>query len=296
MDFDVYSVMLNVAARGLENQTIQPGDWFDEEGILMCGTCGEARQHMVTAAAPTDKEPERVLRFKAVRGCRCEREREEAEKQKELDRKAMERVDRLRKASLMDEKLKKASFSSFQTTKHNARNLKLCRRYAEAFNEMVAKNQGVIFWGDVGTGKSFAAACIANYLLDRGVPVIMTSLVKLLEIIQGGEERESDIISRMNSAKLVIFDDLGAERNTDYALEKIYNIIDSRSRRELPMILTTNLSITEMQEEGDRRYSRIYDRIFETCYPMQFTGTSWRKKSASRRFEEMERLLNGEGG
>lgn len=295
MGFDAYTIMLQVAKRGLANQTIQPGDWFDEDGVLMCGKCGEARQQTVTSAAPSDDDPNRILTFKAVRPCRCDRDREAAEKQQELDRKAMERVDRLRKASLMDEKLKKASFSNFQTTKHNARNLKLCKRYAEAFDEMVAKNQGLIFWGDVGTGKSFAAACIANYLLDRGVPVIMTSLVKLLEIIQGGEERESDIISRMNSAKLVIFDDLGAERNTDYALEKIYNIIDSRSRRELPMVLTTNLSIAEMQDEGDRRYSRIYDRIFETCYPMQFTGTSWRKKSASRRFEEMERLL-GEGG
>lgn len=122
--------------------------------------------------------------------------------------------------------------------------------------------------------------------------VMMTSLVKLLELIQGGEEKESDIIARMNSAKLVIFDDLGAERNTDYALEKIYNIIDSRYRRKLPMLLTTNLTIDEMKDEEDRRYSRIYDRIFETCYSMQFTGPSWRKKEASRRFTEMEKLFD----
>ena len=115
---------------------------------------------------------------------------------------------------------------------------------------------------------------------------------KLLELIQGGEEKESDIIARMNSAKLVIFDDLGAERNTDYALEKIYNIIDSRYRRKLPMLLTTNLTIDEMKDEEDRRYSRIYDRIFETCYSMQFTGPSWRKKEASRRFTEMEKLFD----
>ena len=96
----------------------------------------------------------------------------------------------------------------------------------------------------------------------------------------------------MNSAKLVIFDDLGAERNTDYALEKIYNIIDSRYRRKLPMLLTTNLTIDEMKDEEDRRYSRIYDRIFETCYSMQFTGPSWRKKEANRRFTEMEKLFD----
>ena len=123
-------------------------------------------------------------------------------------------------------------------------------------------------------------------LIDRHTCAVM------LELIQGGEEKESDIIARMNSAKLVIFDDLGAERNTDYALEKIYNIIDSRYRRKLPMLLTTNLTIDEMKDEEDRRYSRIYDRIFETCYSMQFTGPSWRKKEASRRFTEMEKLFD----
>ena len=62
------------------------------------------------------------------------------------------------------------------------------------------------------------------------------------------------------------------------------------------MLLTTNLTIDEMKEETDRRYSRIYDRIFEVCYPMQFTGKSWRKKTANQRFQEMEALLSENDG
>ena len=98
-------------------------------------------------------------------------------------------------------------------------------------------------------------------------------------------------MNRLGYAKLVIFDDLGAERGTDYALEKVYNIVDSRYRKSLPMILTTNLTIEEMKSEVDMRYRRIYDRVFETCYPMQFTGPSWRMKEASRRYKDMEELL-----
>ena len=290
--FDPQTILPRIAAQGLERQEIRPGDWFDDDGMLMCGKCGEPRQGMVTVSAPMEGNPENKLTFKATRSCKCDRDKEAAEKQAEQNKKDMERVARLKKASLVDEKFREASFDSFQVTKYNARNLKLCRRYAEAFDEMVSKNQGLIFWGSVGTGKSFAAACIANHLLNRGIPVMMTSLVELLKLIQDGEARESDIIARMNSAKLVIFDDLGAERNTDYALEKIYNIIDSRYRRKLPMLLTTNLTIDEMKEEEDRRYSRIYDRIFETCYSKQFTGPSWRKKEASRRFTEMEKLFD----
>ena len=293
--FNPYEMMQGIAANGLRNQTVNPGDYVDEDGMLVCGVCHERRQNYIQVSSPTDEDPERKLPLKVTCQCRCDREREAAEKKAEEDKKAMERVSRLKKASLMDEKFREATFSAFRVDKDNARNLKLCKRFVDAFDEMVAKNQGLLLWGDVGTGKTYIAACVANALLEKGVPVVITSLVKLLEINQSGEDRESDIIARMNSAKLVIFDDLGAERSTDYALEKVYNIIDSRYRRKLPMIVTTNLTIEEMKSETDRRYTRIYDRVFEVCYPMQFTGVSWRKKAANSRFKEMERLLDDGG-
>lgn len=292
--FDGQGFLRRIAANGLENQQVNPGDYVDEEGFLVCGTCKERRQHNITLPTFTQGGEETTVTMKVICLCRCEREKEAEEKKREQAQKDMERVARLRKASLVDEKFREAEFSEFQVTKYNARNLKLCQRYVSGFDEMFEKNQGLVFWGDVGTGKSYAAACIANELLSRGVPVVMTSLVKILEIVQAGEEKESDIISRLNSARLVIFDDLGAERNTDYALEKIYNIIDSRYRSKKPMLLTTNLTIDEMKQEVDRRYSRIYDRIFEVCYPMQFYGQSWRKKAANQRFQEIEALLGGD--
>ena len=294
MNSDPYSMLKTIADRVIANQKVNPGDTYDADGCLTCGVCKRPRQKFIMVAAPTDAEPERKMRMKVTTQCDCEVAKENAEKRLKEDQDAMEKVMRLRKASLMDAKFKGATFDNFSVTKSNERNLKLCKRYATAFDAMLEKSQGLILWGNVGTGKSFAAACIANYLLDRGVPVIMTSLVKLLELIQGGEEKETDILARLNSAKLVNLDDLGAERNTGYALEKIYNIVDSRYRRQKPMIFTTNLTVAEMQEETDIRYSRIYDRVFEVCYPMQFIGQSWRMKTASRRFDEMEQLLNGE--
>lgn len=203
----------------------------------------------------------------------------------------MESIQKLRSVSLMDERFSGANFGQYKVTRYNEQNTKLCKRYATKFDLMLEKNQGLIFWGDVGTGKSFAAASIANYLLEHKVPVVMTSLVEILKAIQEGSSMESEIIARMNRAKLLILDDLGAERSTDYALEKVYNIIDIRYRRKLPMILTTNLTIDAMKKETDIRYKRIYDRIFENCYPMQWTGPSWRKQEAARRFNDMMHLL-----
>lgn len=289
--FNPYAIMKTVAANGLRNQTRNDGDYEGENGVLICGKCGEPRQRFMLFDDPTDDDPEHKSELKVVTMCRCEREEEEREKRKEEAAKDMEKIQRLRNASLLDEKLRGATFDAFKLTKYNERNLKLCRRYAMKFDQMVEKDQGLIFWGSVGTGKSFAAACIANYLLDRKVPVVMTSFVKLLEVFQSGRDEETSILNRLGYAKLVIFDDLGAERGTDYALEKVYNIVDSRYRKSLPMILTTNLTIEDMKSEVDMRYRRIYDRVFETCYPMQFTGPSWRMKEASRRYKDMEELL-----
>ncbi len=286
-----YVFMKSIAENGLRAQVRNPDDYVDEDGLLICGKCGEPRQRFMEIEDPTDDDPKHKSELKVVTMCRCERDEEERKKRKEEAAKDMEKIQRLRMASLLDEKLSGATFEAFKATSYNARNLKLCKRYAMKFDQMVEKNQGLIFWGSVGTGKSYAAACIANYLLNRKVPVVMTSFVKLLEVFQSGRDEETAILNRLGYAKLVIFDDLGAERGTDYALEKVYNIVDSRYRKNLPMILTTNLTIEEMKSEVDMRYRRIYDRVFETCYPMQFTGPSWRMKEASRRYKDMEDLL-----
>lgn len=292
---NLYEMIKKIAANGLTRQKVNPGDYADKEGLLVCGVCHERRQDFIMVDAPTVEEPERQLPVKVAVNCRCDREREEEKKRRDANEKAMERVRRLRSDSLIDEKFREATFNTFRETKDNTENLKLCRMYVRDFDKMVKRNQGLILWGDVGTGKSYAAACIANELLSNGVPVAVLSLVKLLGAIQDGEYRESDTVELMNSAKLVIFDDLGSERSTDYALEKVYSIIDSRYRRKLPMIVTTNLTIEEMKEETDRRYKRIYDRVFEVCSPMQFTGRSWRKRTANSRFQEMEKWAKGGG-
>jgi DNA replication protein DnaC len=122
----------------------------------------------------------------------------------------------------------------------------------------------------------------------------MTSFVKILETIHFDPDEEYDLFEKLCRADLLILDDLGAERETSYALEKVYSIIDTRNSRSLPIILTTNLSVDEMNSETNMRHARIYDRILGTCYPIQFTGPSWRKKSAYERFEEMKQFLENE--
>lgn len=276
-----------LAARGVNSQKKNPGDYEDQDGLLVCGKCGHRKQTYVNL--PTG-EDSLFARTKVACQCRCELAAAEEERKADEARKEMDRIASLRRMSLMDTRFSEASFDSFVENKYNAKILRLARRYVDKFDELVKKNQGLLFWGDVGTGKSFTAACIANALLERGVPVVMTSFIKLLDIVSKTGS-DAPILGQLEHAKLLIFDDLGAERNTQYALERVYNFIDSRYRSELPMLLTTNLTVHQMMNEQDTQYRRIYDRLLEVCYPVQFAGPSFRMKTANRRFEEMQALM-----
>lgn len=280
-----------LAQIGLENQKINDGDYYDKNGYLVCGKCNERRQ--CTQEFSTGEEGTCEV-VKVACKCKCEREKQEAEERVKQKREDVIIINKLKEASMMDERFVDATFENCKTNKYNQRNMNLCKRYATAFDKMLEKCQGLLFWGNVGTGKSYAAAAIANYLLEQKINVVMTSLTKILSLIDANRSEESAIGKKLQRAELVIFDDFGAERATDYALEKVYNIIDERYRTKLPMILTTNLTLNEMKTETDIRYARIFDRIFETCYPMQFTGPSWRKVTASNRFNEMKKFLEGE--
>ena len=154
------------------------GDYYDDEGFLVCGNCHTRRQVEVNMpdlkAVPFD--PKKKVRVKMPVSCRCRAERRKQEEQMLMQDREMKAAESLKRQSLMDERLRGISFDDFQQTKDNAYNLKLCLRYAKHFDEMLAKNQGLLFYGGVGTGKTFAAACIANHLLSLRVPVVMTCL------------------------------------------------------------------------------------------------------------------------
>lgn len=277
-------ILESVVKNAEKNNPREAGDYIGKDGLLYCGKCKTPRQCRVTWA----DSDERILPVL----CRCRKDAEDEKKMQKQHQQDMERIERLKKNSLMDEKFRSCTFDGLTITPDNRRQVKISRRYAEKFDELFSKNQGMLFWGGVGTGKTHLACCIGNYVMEHLHSVYATSFVKMLQ--QKAFKSEDDLetyIRRMNAASLVILDDLGAERGTDYALEIVYNVIDSRYRSGKPMIVTTNLSLDEMQNVSDIRYSRIYDRIFEVCYPVEFTGVSLRMKEAANRFDDMKSIL-----
>ena len=159
-----YDLMMPIVAGGLRKQVRKAVDYVDKNGILICGVCGNPRQKYIDVPNPDYEHTTKVL---TATNCFCEKE---AEIKAVEEKKRMENHDKIvkfRQLSMIDDKFRNVTFDLLQQNKYNERNLKLCRRYAERFDEMSASNQGLLLWGDVGLGKSWAAAAIANYLLAK---------------------------------------------------------------------------------------------------------------------------------
>ena len=90
-------------------------------------------------------------------------------------------------------------------------------------------------------------------------------------------EGKQNYLDSLNEFDLLVIDDLGIERNTEYVNELVYNIIDARYRSGKPMIITTNLKYSDLHNAEDTSKARIYSRIIEMCLPVLVGGEDRRK-------------------
>ena len=165
--------------------------------------------------------------------------------------------------------------------------------YVGNWEDMEADNIGYLLWGQVGTGKSYFAGCIANALMEREISVCMTNFALILNDLAASYKDRNEYIDRLCSFPLLILDDFGMERGTEYGLEQVYNVIDSRYRSGKPLIVTTNLTLEDLQKPEDTAHARIYDRLLEMCSPVRFAGGSFRKVTAQEKMERLKGLMNG---
>ncbi len=113
--------------------------------------------------------------------------------------------------------------------------------------------------------------------------VRMTNFALILNDLTASFEGRNEYTARLCRAPLLILDDFGMERGTKYGLEQVYNVIDSRYRSRRPLIVTTNLSLQDLQHPQDTAHARIYDRLLEMCAPIRFSGENFRRATAQDR-------------
>lgn len=258
---------------------LNDGDYKGENGLLYCGKCNTPKQTKITVLGKVHY-PYCI--------CKCEEERLNKEDEERKRNEFEKRVKDLRRAGFPDADMMKWNFANDDM--ENEQITKAMKRYVENFPELRKQGKGLLLYGNVGRGKTYAACEVANALIDKGYSVLVTNFSRILNTLQGSFDKQ-EYIDSLNDFSLLVIDDLGIERSTEYAKEQVYNIIDSRYRLGLPMIVTTNLSIDKIKNPADIENGRIYDRIIERCFPIEVKGQNRRHKAVRESYSDMKELL-----
>ena len=261
-------------------------DYIGEDGLLYCGKC-----HMPKEAYFDQELAQRFGMKTHPKECDCQRKvREQAEVLREQSRHE-ETVRDLKERCFSEKAMQEWNF---KRNHGEAKNTETARFYVKHWEEMKRDNIGLLFWGAVGTGKSFLAGCIANALLEQEIPVRMTNFAEVLNDLSSNFSEKNEYIKSLCRFPLLILDDFGMERGTEYGLEQIYAVIDGRYRSGKPLIVTTNLTLNELNNPRDTAHARIYDRLKEMCVPVKFSGESRRRVTAQEKLNRLKEQMKGE--
>lgn len=224
--------------------------------------------------------------------CKCDRE---IEKQKKRREKQME-IERLKRTCFNSMREWSYTFENYQGEENQS--LIIAKNFVEDYEKMKKENIGLLFYGSVGSGKTYLACSIANSLIEQyQISVKIRNFAQIINELQKSSfdfDKNAYIESLVNTSVLIL-DDLGIERDTSYAKEQVYNIVNSRYLKQKPTIFTTNLSYDTIQNCKDSvEYQRIYSRIIEMCIPVMVVGEDFRKFiQRDKLTRNKDRLLNG---
>ena len=256
----------------------EDGDYYSSsDGLLYCGKCHTQKETHTEINGTT---------FTVPCLCKCgEKEWDRKEKEWQEEQRRI-RIENLRVSGIADDSLRDVRFEDSD----GCENIQKCQAFVDHWDEIKAQHIGLLMSGPVGTGKTYAAACIANALIDRGVPVLMTNFPTILST---SKFEMNELVRQAMEYDLIIVDDLGVERDTEYSSETVYQFIDACDRRKKPMIVTTNLSLKDLRVQEGLRYKRIYDRVLKMCVPMVFTGESRRVEIRKAKANVLREIVFG---
>lgn len=272
----------HIVAAAEANAQIDSSD-YEMDGRMYCGKCSTPKEAILNLMGRERKVP--CL-------CQCASEARAAELTARKQQEEIDKLARIRSVGMSDRTQWESTFENADG--RNSEYLDFCKEYCDAWPQMFKENIGLLLWGGVGTGKSYAAACIANEILDQHhTEVMMTNFSRVLKGLFSAKDK-NQYIEDLVKYPLLIIDDLGVERSNEYTMEQVYGVIDARYRMKKPLIVTTNIPLQELQEPGDIAHERIFSRVLEMCMPVDFGDGDSRETIAASKWARAKEIIRGE--
>jgi len=264
--------------------SFDPETEYMKDGHAYCKTCHERKDGEVKSLMD--------MKFIFKNNCKCDRERFEKQKQREKE----QEIERLKRSCFISMSQWAYTFDNYKG--ETDKSYTIAKNYVKEYEQMKKENIGLLFCGTVGSGKTYLACCIANALIEEYmIRVKIRNFAQIINDLQksGFDLDKNDYIESLTNVSVLILDDLGIERDTSYAKEQVYNIVNSRYLKQKPTIFTTNLPYEKIQNSDDGvEYERIYSRIIEMCIPIKVMGEDFRKRLQKEKLKQnKERLLKG---
>ncbi|MFM1539842.1 ATP-binding protein [Helcococcus ovis] len=264
--------------------SFDPETEYMKDGHAYCKTCHERKDGEVKSLMD--------MKFIFKNNCKCDRERFEKQKQREKE----QEIERLKRSCFISMSQWAYTFDNYKGEKDKS--YIIAKNYVKEYEQMKKENIGLLFCGTVGSGKTYLACCIANALIEEYmIRVKIRNFAQIINDLQksGFDLDKNEYIESLTNVSVLILDDLGIERDTSYAKEQVYNIVNSRYLKKKPTIFTTNLPYEKIQNSDDGvEYERIYSRIIEMCIPVKVMGEDFRKRLQKEKLKQnKERLLKG---
>ena len=264
--------------------SFDPETEYMKDGHSYCKTCHERKDGEVRSLMD--------MKFIFKNNCKCDRERLEKQKQREKE----QEIESLKRSCFISMSQWAYTFDNYKGEKDKS--YIIAKNYVKEYEQMKKENIGLLFCGTVGSGKTYLACCIANALIEEYmIRVKIRNFAQIINDLQksGFDLDKNEYIEAITNVSVLILDDLGIERDTSYAKEQVYNIVNSRYLKQKPTIFTTNLPYEKIQNSDDGvEYERIYSRIIEMCIPVKVMGEDFRKRLQKEKLKQnKERLLKG---
>ncbi|HBF35170.1 TPA: hypothetical protein DDW35_11480, partial [Candidatus Sumerlaeota bacterium] len=150
-----------------------------------------------------------------------------------------------------------------QHAKQRKEMLMAARSYVDSFNFVNSAPQGLVMYGCVGCGKTHLAVAVLQSVLRKGFSGLYYNMVDLLSDIRATFSdstslSEHDLLEDVIAPDLLVLDDLGAEKTSEFVSDRLYLIVNRRYESNLPILVTTNLGLDELKNKvGERTVSRL---------------------------------------